>query len=322
MPGTNPQGVETSSELGGAVLIPCYNEEATVTQVVRSFQQAVPDFRIYVFDNNSTDRTAELARSAGAIVVRSPRQGKGYVVQHMFQYVEADCYIMVDGDATYPAEDAARLVEILRSTACDMVVGTRLANYEDASFRRFHYFGNRTISRVISAVFKIHVTDVLSGYRCFSRDFVKMLPLVSPGFEIETELTLQAGAKKFVICETPIRYGERPEGSPSKLNTFQDGWRIIWTIVFILKDYKPLTFFGSIAILAAALSVTAGVFPILDYLRSGTVPHLPLAVLAASLAVIATVAMSIGLVLHTIAVYQAENYQLWRMNYKAKHLAR
>ncbi len=307
------------AHLGVAVLIPCFNEEVTIAQVVREFAGVLPGARIYVFDNNSSDRTAELARGAGATVVRSAKQGKGFVVQHMFESVDADAYIMVDGDGTYPAVEAPRLLEILKERGCDMVVGTRLSTHGDASFRRFHYFGNHMISSLISAVFKIQVTDVLSGYRCFSRNFVKTLPLVSPGFEIETELTLQAGAKRFLLYESPIQYGERPQGSLSKLNTFQDGWRILRTIVFILKDYKPLTFFGSIAIVSALLSLAAGVVPVLDYIRTRTVPHLPLAVLAASLAIVSTIALTVGIILHTIAVYQAENYLLWRMNYAARN---
>jgi glycosyltransferase involved in cell wall biosynthesis len=299
-----------------AVLIPCYNEEATVTQVVADFRNALPGAAVYVFDNNSTDRTADLAREAGAVVVRSPRQGKGHVVQHMFEHVDAETYIMIDGDGTYPAAEAQRLVEMQRSTGCDMLVGTRLSAHGDGSFRPLHYLGNRMISGVISKVFNVRVTDVLSGYRVFSRDFVKLLPLVSPGFEIETELTLQAVAKKFIIRETEIKYGERPAHSPSKLSTFKDGWKILRTIVLILKDYKPLTFFGSVAILFAILSLAAGAMPILDFIRLRAVPHFPLAILAASLSVISAIAASIGLVLHTICVYQAENYQLWKMHYK------
>jgi hypothetical protein len=234
----------------------------------------------------------------------------------MFETIEASAYVMIDGDGTYPASEAPRLVDLQRTTGCDMLVGTRLTAHGDASFRPLHYLGNRMISWVISKVFNVKVTDVLSGYRVFSRDFVKLLPLISPGFEIETELTLQAVAKKFVIRETPIQYGERAANNPSKLSTFKDGWRILRTIVLILKDYKPLTFFGVIAIFFAMLSLAAGVLPILDYIRLGAVPHFPLAILAASLAIISTIAGSIGIVLHTICVYQAENYKLWKMNYR------
>lgn len=301
---------------GVAVLVPCYNEAASVEKVVRDYHTELPGARVYVFDNNSTDRTAELAGGAGAVVVYSPRQGKGYVVQHMFDVIDANTYIVIDGDGTYPAAEAPRLIAMQRSSGCDMLVGTRLTTHGDDSFRPLHYFGNKVISWVISKLFKVTVTDVLSGYRVFSRDFVKMLPLVSPGFEIETELTLQAITKGFVVRETPIHYGERPAGSYSKLRTFKDGWRILRTIVLILKDYKPLTFFGIIAMFLALLSLSAGTLPILDYIRSGTVPHFPLAILAASLAVSALVAAGIGIQLHTICVYQTENYKLWKMHYK------
>lgn len=295
-----------------AVLIPCYNEELSIAKVVRDFSAALPGARIYVFDNNSSDRTGSLAREAGACVVQSPRQGKGHVVRHMFDAVDANFYVMADGDDTYPADAAGELIALARGSGADMVVGTRLEQFQSGSFRRFHRLGNRMITRLLSSIFGVRVTDVLSGYRVFSREFVRSIPVMSPGFEIETELTLHAMAKKFMIREQPVAYGQRPQGSPSKLRTYRDGYHILKTIFLIFKDYKPLTFFGTIAILIAICSFLAGLPAIVDYVTMSVVLHLPLAVLAASLAVVSTLSMVIGLLLHTLRNYHNENMELFR----------
>jgi glycosyltransferase involved in cell wall biosynthesis len=295
-----------------AVLVPCYNEEPTVARVVHGFREALPGATIYVYDNNSKDRTAQCAREAGAVVVESTRQGKGNVVRHMFDTIDADLYVMTDGDDTYPPDAAPKLIELARAAGADMVVGTRLESHGHGAFRRFHQFGNRLISRLIATIFKVDVNDVLSGYRVFSRDFVRCVPLSSQGFEIETELTLQAAAKKFAIRETPIDYGERPEGSYSKLNTWGDGFLILKLIFLIFKDYKPLTFFGSLGIVTALGSMAAGLGPLVSFLRTGHFADVPMALLAAALAIISSILVAIGLLLHTIRNYHNENFELWR----------
>ncbi len=306
----NPAGSQTFSDV--AVLLPCYNEAPTIAKVINDFRAALPGASVYVYDNNSTDDTAAVAREAGATVVRSARQGKGNVVRHMFATIDAAYCVMADGDDTYPAADAPRLVQLARESEADMVVGTRLQDHRERSFRRFHQLGNNVISGLIRTIFQIDVKDVLSGYRVFSRDFVRSVPLSSPGFEIETELTLQAAAKNFVIRESPIQYGERPEGSYSKLSTWGDGLLILKMIFLIFKDYKPLTFFGTLGITLAVLSLLAGSVPVYDYFTIGRVPHFPLAILAAALGVVTTVTVAIGLLLHTIRNYHNENFELWR----------
>lgn len=297
---------------GVAVLVPCYNEAVTVGKVVDDFKAVLPGATIYVFDNNSKDRTAEIAREHGAIVVTSPRQGKGHVVQHMFDQVEADCYLMVDGDDTYPAAAAPALIDAMRASDADMIVGSRLTDFKSGSFRRFHSFGNHLVARLISFFFRMNVTDVLSGYRVFSRDFVKTVPLMSEGFDIETEFTLQAAAKSFKVVEVPISYGVRPEGSHSKLNTFKDGILILKVILRIFKDYKPQVFFTAVAVFLAMLSLAAGITPIMDYVREQFVHHVPLAVLAAGLGILSVLSMAVGLILDTVNRYHNESFRLWR----------
>lgn len=292
------------------VLIPCYNEERTVADVVEQFFRVLPTSNVYVFDNNSTDRTADLARAAGAIVISSPRQGKGHVVRQMFECVEADIYLMVDGDSTYPASEAPQLIRELLESKADMVVGTRLNKFQNGSFRRFHQFGNQMISSLIRALFGCKVVDVLSGYRAFTRDFVKTIPLMSGGFEIEVELTLQAAAKRMQIREVAIGYGERPSGSVSKLNTFGDGWVIIKSILFILKDYKPFLFFSALSGFSLSLSLALGAVPVKDYIENQFVTHVPLAVLAAALGVVGALFFGVGVILETVHRYHNENFML------------
>lgn len=296
-------------------MIPCFNEERTVSTVVSDFQQHLPGSRIYVFDNRSTDQTAQLARKAGATVIYSPRPGKGYVVRHMFDSVEADAYLMVDGDSTYPASEAPKLISRLFENHADMVVGTRMSSYEESAFRRFHVFGNRLVARLISLLFGVRVSDVLSGYRAFSREFVKTVPLVSAGFEIETEMTLQAAAKGFSIEETPVSYGARPEGSFSKLDTFSDGFLVVKALLFIFKDYRPLVFFTFLALLLLAASLLAGSAPIYDYIRFHYVYRVPLAVLAAALAILSILTFFVGVILETVRKYHMETFELWRKRF-------
>ena len=283
-----------------AVLIPCYNEAVTIGKVVCSFREALPQAEIIVCDNNSSDATAEIAAKAGARVLTEKRQGKGFAVQKLFAEVNADIYLMIDGDDTYPAASAEDLIKPVRAGQCDMSVGSRLQKYEGASFRPFHRFGNRLIGGMINVLFKRELKDVLSGYRAFSHRFVKSLPLLSGGFEVETELTLQAVDKGLEIEEVKIHYGERPQGSVSKLNTFSDGLLIAWTIFRLLKDYRPLLFFGSIALVALLAGFSAGVVVIREFLQSGLILHLPLAVFAVGSVLSGLIALAVGLILDTV----------------------
>ena len=303
---------EPAADARIAVLVPCYNEEVTIAQVIEGFRAALPDAAIFVFDNNSIDATARIAREHGAVLVPSLRQGKGNVVRHMFETVEADIYVLVDGDATYPPEAAPALIETLENAGADMVVGTRLSSFGGASFRRFHLFGNRMMSWIISRLFGIRLTDVLSGYRVFSRDFVKSVPLVAQGFEIETELTLQAAAKSFRILEHPVAYGSRPEGSHSKLSTFSDGYIILRTIFAICKDYKPLMFFMTLSLVFALASIICGIPPIMDYYRTQFVSHVPLAILAAGIGITSVIFFVVGVMLDTINKYHNESFVMHR----------
>jgi glycosyltransferase involved in cell wall biosynthesis len=297
---------------GVVVLIPCYNEELTVATVVAGFRKALPGARVIVFDNNSTDRTAELARLHGAEVVWSSRRGKGNVVQHMFETIDADVYVMVDGDNTYPAELAPELIARFLETDADMVVGCRVPDRPQDSFRRFHQFGNRLVATLISVLFRVKVSDVLSGFRVFSRTFVKTVPLISAGFEIETEMTLQAVAKQYKLVEHRVSYASRPQGSVSKLNTYSDGWLVIRAIFTIFKDYKPQVFFSALAIMLALGSLAAGLPPILEYVNTRWVSHVPLAILAASLGILSALCFGIGLILGTVNRYHNEAMRLWR----------
>lgn len=304
-----PTQTRTESEHGQkiAVLLPCFNEEATIGKVVADFRRALPTAEIFVFDNASDDGTARIAAEAGAVVVHSPRRGKGNVVRHMFETVQADVYVMADGDDTYPAHESVELIRVLRETNADMVVGTRLKKHEQGAFRALHEFGNKLISRLISVLFSAPVTDVLSGYRVLEHNFVRTLYLQSSGFEIETEITLQALVKNRVIEEVPIRYGERPAGSHSKLSTFSDGALILKGVLLVFRDYKPLVFFSWVSGLCFALGLVAGWYPMADYARTQFVSHVPLALLAAALEILAVLFFGIGLILNAIARFHLES---------------
>ena len=245
-------------DLDIAVLIPCYNEEQTVAGVIEDFRAQLPHATIYVFDNNSTDRTAEIAGRAGAVVFRERRQGKGFVVQSMFQMVEADLYIMVNGDATYPAAEVCRLIAPIRRGEADMVVGSRLHSESNSNFRRLNLLGNRLFLSTLNSVFRVRLTDILSGYRAFSHTFVKTVAVIGGGFEVETELTIKALEAGFRVAEVPVDLTSRPEGSCSKIRPLHDGLRILGTIFALLRDYKPLTFFGALALAFVGLGMVPG----------------------------------------------------------------
>ncbi len=295
---------------GVVVMIPCLNEEKTVGRVVADYKAALPGAAIYVYDNNSTDRTAEIARESGATVVHSPIKGKGNVVKQMFSELEGEIFIMVDGDDTYPAASAPDLIAEFKKGEADMVVGARLSSFSTKSFRQFHKFGNRLVAWLISLIFSRKVTDVMSGYRVFSWTFIKTIPLMSEGFDIETEMTLQALAKDFRIKEMFIKYGERPVGSYSKLNTYLDGFLVLKKIFLIFKDYKPFVFFSMLFLVLSSLSAIAGYSPIMDYVMTGYVYHVPLAILASGLGILAAFCLGLGLVMDTLSKYHNENFIL------------
>jgi glycosyltransferase involved in cell wall biosynthesis len=293
-----------------AVLVPCHNEALTVAKVVRDFRAALPEATVHVFDNASTDATAQLAREAGAVVRSVPAKGKGHVVRSMFRDVDADVFLMVDGDDTYPAEHARALLAPVLAGDADMVVGTRLEQHESAAFRRFHGFGNRLVRGVLSRLFGSQIQDALSGYRAFSSRYVRSLPVLSHGFEIETEMTVFALAHGLALREVPIPYGTRPEGSHSKLHTFRDGYRVLRTIAFLYKDFRPLQCFGVIALLAAFAGLGFGAFVLREFATTGLVTHPSTAVLAAALMLVALVALATGLMLDTV---NRRSYELLRL---------
>ncbi len=297
-----------------AILIPCFNEELTIADVVTGFRSVLPEAEIHVFDNASTDQTSRNARAAGAHVTFSPRPGKGNVVRHMFEVIEADWYLMVDGDATYPAEAAPLLLAAAREKRIDMMVGRRVTPADEmtAAYRPLHQFGNRLVCGLIRKTFGSPIHDVFSGYRIFSREFVKTAPLHATGFQIEVEMTLQALSKGYPVDEMDIAYRARPEGSVSKLNTYRDGLLVLAAFVAISKDHRPALFFGILAAILGMFSLIAGLAPILDYVFYQWVYHLPLAVLATGLAVLSALSLCIGVILQTQLVYHNEIHRLVR----------
>lgn len=282
-----------------AVLVPCYNEEAAVAAVVAGFRTALPTAEIYVYDNNSRDRTASLAREAGAIVRSERRQGKGHVVRRMFADVEADIYVLVDGDATYDAPSAPRMIDKLLDEQLDMVVGLRV-DQSKAAYRRGHRTGNRMLTGFLAWTFGRDFQDILSGYRVFSRRFVKSFPVLSDGFEIETELAVHALELSLPAAEVETPYYARPEGSFSKLNTWRDGFRILGTMLKLYRAEKPLRFFGAIGLLLAAASILLAIPVVVTFIETGLVPRLPTAVLSMGLMIMAMLSISSGLVLDTV----------------------
>ena len=294
-----------------AVLIPCYNEELTIGQVIRDFRQQLPDADIYVFDNNSRDRTVEIAQQAGARIAHERRQGKGYVVQAMFREVEADVYVMVDGDNTYPAAEVQKLIAPIVAGDADMTVGSRLTSQSQSEFKALNRLGNRFFLNTINFIFKVKLSDILSGYRGFSRKFVKNIPIFGGGFETETELTIKALARGYRVVELPVDLKARPEGSFSKIRILHDGFLILNSILTLFRDYKPLTFFGSIGLFFIGLGFIPGTVVIVEFFRTGLVPRLPSAVLAVGLVLSGMLLIMVGLVLHTIArKFQELDYQL------------
>jgi glycosyltransferase involved in cell wall biosynthesis len=282
-----------------AVLVPCYNEERAIAKVVGDFRAALPEAAVYVYDNNSTDGTVEAARRAGAVVRRETYQGKGHVVRRMFNDVEADIYLLVDGDATYDAPSAPAMLAKLVEEQLDMVVATRV-DREPAAYRAGHRAGNRALTGFIAHVFGRSFTDVLSGYRAFSRRFVKSFPILSGGFEIETELSIHALELELPVGEIATPYYSRPSGSTSKLSTFGDGFRILWTVLKLYRAERPLSLFGAFGVALAVVSIGLAVPIFITYAQEGLVPRLPTAVLATGLMLLAFLSIACGLILDTI----------------------
>lgn len=301
-----------------AVLIPCYNEELTIEKVVKDFKRELPDADIYVYDNNSKDKTAEIAKNAGAIVKHEYRQGKGNVVRSMFRNIDADIYVMVDGDDTYPAEFVHELIKPVKEGQADMAIGDRLSNgtYQEENKRKFHEFGNNLVKKGINMLFDTKLKDIMTGYRVFNKMFVKNMPVMSPKFEIETEMTLYALDKKYIIKEIPIIYRDRPEGSESKLNTVSDGIKVVKTIFNMFKDYKPFQFFGIIALILLILGLITGIPVIIEYLKTAYITKLPSAVLATGLIMLSAIMFQCGLILQTIVKQHKENYELNLLRYE------
>lgn len=296
-----------------AVLIPCYNEAVTIGKVVDDFKRVLPDADIYVYDNNSKDDTAAIAEDHGAIVRTEPRQGKGNVVRQMFREIDTDYYIMVDGDDTYPAEAAPRLLEPLMNDTADMTVGDRLSNgtYGEENDRAFHGFGNNLVRWLIKVIYGYAFDDVMTGYRAFNRIFVKTMPVLSEGFQIETELSIHAVDKRFRITDVPIDYRDRPEGSYSKLSTFGDGAKVLRAIASLFKDHKPMAFFGWLALILIVLGLIAGIPVIAEYFQTGLVPRFPTAILAIALVICGALSFTAGIILDTVAKTGRKQWELF-----------
>jgi glycosyltransferase involved in cell wall biosynthesis len=297
VPGLDPEQRQAAPRI--AVLVPCYNEEVAIPRVVEAFRAALPGAAIYVYDNNSNDRTVEVARAAGAVVRTETLQGKGHVVRRMFADIEADIYVLVDGDDTYEAAAAPRMVAKLVEEKLDMVTGIRISEIQEA-YRPGHRFGNLMLTGMVRAIFGNRITDMLSGYRVFSRRFVKSFPALAAGFETETEFTVHALELMLPVGETETAYKERPVGSTSKLRTFSDGWRILKAIIALVKREKPLPFFNAIAAVLVLIGLGLGTPVVWEFLETGLVPRLPTAVLAMGMMLLAFLSFACGLILDTV----------------------
>ncbi len=295
-----------------AVLVPCYNEATTIAKVVDDFRRELPEATVYVYDNNSSDETSAIAKKHGAVVRFEPRQGKGNVVRQMLRDIDADAYIMVDGDDTYPAESARDLLAPILEDTADHVVGDRLSNgsYDSSLTRTFHGFGNRLVRWLIKILYGFEFYDVMTGYRAFSRRFAKTWPILSPGFELETELSIHAVDKRFRTVQIPIEYRDRPEGSVSKLKTFSDGFKVLGMIFTLFKDYKPLGFFMLLASIFFVIALLLGIPVIMEFVATGLVPRFPTAFLAAAFVVLAALMSVCGFILDTVVKGNRRDWEL------------
>ena len=295
-----------------AVLIPCYNESKTIEKVVKDYKRALPNADIYVYDNNSTDGTDKIAHKAGAIVKYEYRQGKGNVIRSMFRDIDAECYLMIDGDDTYPAENAEEMCNLILDGKADMVIGDRLSStYFTENKRPFHNFGNRIVRWLINTLFKNKVKDIMTGYRAFSYEFVKGFPVLSKGFEIETEMTIHAVDKNFKLVEVPVTYRDRPAGAESKLNTYKDGMKVLKTIAILFKEYKPAMFFNIWAILFLIIGIIIGIPAYIGYLKTGLVEKFPSLIVSCFGLLMSLLFWVTGIILEVIAKKQKQNYELY-----------
>lgn len=293
-----------------AILIPCYNEALTIRNVIQDFQKHMPNADIYVYDNNSTDDTAKIAAECGAIVRHEYKQGKGNVVRSMFRDIDADCYIMVDGDDTYPASFGPVLEKLVLEGKADMAIGDRLSStYFTENKRRFHNFGNVLVRKLINGLFHAHVNDIMTGARGFSRDFVKSFPVFSKGFEIETEMTIFALDKNFKLAEVPIEYRDRPAGSESKLSTYSDGLRVLKTIATLFRDTKPLAFFSIIALIFLIAAICCFIPVLVTYIFTGLVPQMPTFVVSITLGIIALLSFFTGMILSVLKKQEKQSFE-------------
>lgn len=294
-----------------AVLIPCYNEEKTIGKVIDDFKTALPEAVIYVYDNNSTDKTSDVAEEHGAVVRKEYRQGKGNVVRTMFRDIDAECYIMIDGDDTYPADKAKEMCSAIIEEGVDMVIGDRLsATYFIENDRRFHNFGNRFVRSLINNIFNSDVKDIMTGYRAFSRMFVKNIPILANGFEIETEMTIHALDKNYIIKEIPIDYRRRPEGSFSKLDTISDGYKVLKTVFQLFRDYKPYIFFTSISVVLGVIAVFFMLPVIIEYWHTGLVPRFPTLIVCCFVMLLAILLFISGVILEVMTKKHRQLYEL------------
>lgn len=294
-----------------AILIPCYNESQTIAKVIADYRAALPEADIYVYDNNSQDHTDEIARNAGAIVRYERRQGKGNVIRSMFRDIDADCYLMIDGDDTYPAENARDMVDQVLNMGVDMVIGDRLSStYFTENKRPFHNTGNVLVRRLVNSFFGGKVTDIMTGYRAFSRMFVKSFPIMSKGFEIETEMTIHALDKNLSLTSVAVSYRDRPVGSESKLNTLSDGFKVLKTIGILVKDYKPLPFFSIIAAVLLILALILFIPIMSEYTVTGLVPRIPTLIVAGFSAIASLVIFGVGLVLDTQGKKSRQSFEI------------
>ncbi|WP_422479459.1 glycosyltransferase family 2 protein [Pleomorphochaeta sp. DL1XJH-081] len=304
-----------------AVLIPCFNEELTIGKVINDFRRTLPEADIYVYDNNSTDATVSIARSAGAIVRYEHNQGKGNVMRRMFREIEADCYVIVDGDDTYPADNAKQMVDYILNENYDMIIGDRLSStYFSENKRAFHNFGNVLVRKIINYLFKSDIHDVMTGYRAFSKTFIKGFPILARGFEIETEMTIHAVDKNFAIKEIPIEYRDRPHGSVSKLRTYTDGAKVLGTIFNLFMDYRPLVFFGVTSLIFLVMAVILFLPVFIEYLETGIVERFPTLIVSVTFGICFLLSISVGIILKVIGKKHKQLYMILMNNIKSKHL--
>ena len=300
-----------------AVLIPCYNESKTIEKVVKDYKKVLPEADIYVYDNNSKDDTDKIASKAGAIVRYEYKQGKGNVIRSMFKQIDADCYLMIDGDDTYPKENAREMCELVLDGKADMVIGDRLSStYFTENKRPFHNFGNRLVRGLINTLFKSNVRDIMTGYRAFSYDFVKTFPVLSKGFEIETEMTIHALDKNFLLKEIPVEYRDRPGGSVSKLNTYKDGFKVLKTIARLFKEYKPTLFFGLVSLLFFVISIVFGTPVFVEYFKTGLVPRYPTLIFSGFMLMISILMFVCGIILEVVVKKHRQLFELILINTK------